>query len=57
MARAVATAPHPLWPSQIAAQMSLSTQKVTALLRKPIFTRTVDGSYLLGRPTSLPTDG
>lgn len=50
VARVVASAPHPLRATEIAYHVGFSRQKAAALLRNPIFTRTSEGSYLLGRP-------
>jgi len=53
IARIVAAAPHPPSAAEIATRTGMSTQKVAALLRNPIFTRTVDRRYVLGRPHRL----
>ena len=49
VARVVASALHPPRASEVAARVGFTTQKATALLRKPVFVRTEDRRYLLGR--------
>jgi hypothetical protein len=48
VARVVAAAPRPLRPGDIAPRVGYSTQRVTSVLREPIFQRTSEGYYLLG---------
>jgi hypothetical protein len=48
VARVVAAAPRPLRPGEIAPRVGFSPQRVTALLREPIFHRTDEGYYPLG---------
>jgi hypothetical protein len=49
IARIVAAAPFPLRAAEIAGRLEISTQKAVALLRAPMFVRSEDGRYFLGR--------
>lgn len=49
VARIVAVAPMPPRAAELAQQLNVATQKAAALLRAPIFVRTDEASYLLGR--------
>jgi hypothetical protein len=48
-ARAVAVAPEPPRAGEVAYELNATTQKAAYVLRHPLFTRTGDGRYLLGR--------
>jgi hypothetical protein len=49
VARLVAVAPRSLLPGEIAPRVGFSHQRVTSVLQEPIFERTSEGLYLLGR--------
>lgn len=49
VARQVAIAPMPLRAAEVGERLQISTQQAAALLRAPIFVRSDDGHYLLGR--------
>jgi hypothetical protein len=49
VARVVAIAPYPLKAAEVGARLDISTQQAAALLRAPIFLRSTDARYLLGR--------
>lgn len=48
VARLVACAPFPPRAVEVGDRLGISTQKAASLLRPAIFTRLVDGRYLLG---------
>jgi PIN domain len=49
VARLVASAPRPLRPGEIGGQLGYTPQRVTSILQAPVFERTSEGYYLLGR--------
>lgn len=49
LARVVAVAPMSLRAADVAERLDISTQKATAALRAPLFLRSLDGRYALGR--------
>ena len=49
VARVIASAPRPLRPGEVAPHVGYSTQRVTSILKAPLFQRTSEGYYLLGR--------
>lgn len=57
VARIVAVAPIPPRAAEVGQRLGFSTQKAAALLRAPIFVRTEEASYLLGRSHEPITSG
>jgi hypothetical protein len=49
VARLVAGAPIPLRAAEVGERLGISTQKAASVLRAPIFVRSADARYLLGR--------